>query len=159
AVMLVSHDRDFIDRVVTSVIAWEGDGRWVEYAGGYSDIKAQRRQNAVDKGEAKDKAAKKPASNAASSWTSSPPPSPTKRKGKLTFKDTHALKTLPGKMATLQGEIDARRKTLTDPNLYASDAEAFNTAAAELEVAESQLAALEEEWLALEMAREEVEGG
>ena len=151
AVMLVSHDRDFIDRVVTSVIAWEGDGRWVEYAGGYSDIKAQRRLNAVEEKKTKDKTAMK----SPSPPTSSSP----NRKGKLSFNEAHALKTLPGKMAKLESQIESRRKTLADPNLYARDPQAFDNTAAVLKAAEISLAAMEEEWLALELEREEVEGG
>jgi ATP-binding cassette subfamily F protein uup len=149
AVMLVSHDRDFIDRVVTSVIAWEGAGHWVEYAGGYSDMTVQRRL-AVDEEKTKAKAAKKSASRSAS-------PSP-KGKGRLSFNQSHALKTLPKKMAKLEGKIDSHRKTLADPSLYASDPQAFNAAAADLEAAETDLATLEEEWLALEIEREETEG-
>ena len=72
AVMLVSHDRDFIDRVVTSVIAWKGDGRWVEYAGGYSDIQAQRRQNAAKEKKAPGKTAITSASTLSPSSSSSP---------------------------------------------------------------------------------------
>jgi len=151
AVMLVSHDRDFIDRVVTSVIAWEGDGRWVEYAGGYSDIKAQRRQNAVEQEKTRGKTAKTPPSPAA--------PSSPNRKGKLSFNESYALKTLPKKMAKLESQIESHHKTLADPNLYASDPQAFNTAADALKAAETALAAMEEEWLALEIAKEEIEGG
>ncbi len=151
AVMLVSHDRDFIDRVVTSVIAWEGDGRWVEYAGGYSDIQAQRRQNAAEEKKATDKTA------VTSPSTSSPPSS--KHKGKLSFNEAHALKTLPGKMAKLEREIESHHKTLADPNLYARDPQAFDNAAGVLKAAETSLAAMEEEWLALELEKEEIEGG
>ena len=152
AVLLVSHDRDFIDRVVTSVIAWEGDGRWVEYAGGYSDIQAQRRQHTIEEEKTKGKTSKK------SSPSSSPASSPLKRKGKLSFNQAHTLKTLPGKMAKLEKQKEGHREILADPNLYARDPEAFNTAAADLEAAETSLAAMEEEWLALELEREEIEG-
>ena len=152
AVLLVSHDRDFIDRVVTSVIAWEGDGRWVEYAGGYSDIQAQRRQHTIEEEKTKGKTSKK------SSPSSSPASSPLKRKGKLSFNQAHTLKTLPGKMAKLEKQKEGHLEILADPNLYAHDPEAFNTAAADLEAAETSLAAMEEEWLALELEREEIEG-
>ena len=152
AVLLVSHDRDFIDRVVTSVIVWEGDGRWVEYAGGYSDIQAQRRQLTIEEEKTKGKTSKK------SSPSSSPAFSPPKRKGKLSFNQAHTLKTLPGKMAKLEKQKEGHREILADPNLYARDPEAFNTAAADLEAAETSLAAMEEEWLALELEREEIEG-
>ncbi len=80
-VLLVSHDRDFIDRVVTSVIATEGDGSWIEYAGGYSDMLAQR-------GPAKTSAAP-PVQSRPKAET--PPRASAKR---LTFKDRHALETL-----------------------------------------------------------------
>ncbi|MDA1090213.1 MAG: ABC-F family ATP-binding cassette domain-containing protein [Proteobacteria bacterium] len=150
AVMLVSHDRDFIDRVVTSVIAYEGDGRWVEYAGGYTDMLAQQRL-AVEE----EKMAKKSPAASASSPASSPPG----RKGKLSFHQTHALKTLPREITALERQIESHRKTLADPNLYARDPEAFNTAAAVLQDAEGSLAVLEEEWLALEMEREAIEAG
>jgi len=153
AVLLVSHDRDFIDRVVTSVIAWEGDGRWVEYAGGYSDIQAQRRQHTIEEEKTNGKTSKK------SSPSSSPASSPLKRKGKLSFNQAHTLKTLPGKMAKLEKQKEGHLEILADPNLYAHDPEAFNTAAADLEAAETSLATTEEEWLALEMQREEIEGG
>jgi len=153
AVLLVSHDRDFIDRVVTSVIAWEGDGRWVEYAGGYSDIQAQRRQHTIEEEKTTAKTSKK------NSSPSSPPASSLlKRKGKLSFNQAHTLKTLPGKMAKLEKQKEGHRKTLADPNLYARDPDAFNTAAADLEAAENSLAAMEEEWLALELKREKIEG-
>ena len=150
AVMLVSHDRDFIDRVVTSVIAWEGDGRWVEYAGGYSDMKAQRALNIAEKDKTKNKTVNK-----------SPPhstPSTPNRKGKMSFNETYALKTLPGKMTTLESQIESHHLTLADPNLYARDPQAFDAAAAALKAAEIRLASMEEEWLALELKREEIEG-
>src|SRR4051812_24361842 len=91
-VILISHDRDFLDRVVTSVIAPEGDGRWVEYAGGYTDMLAQRgadlRREAVKVAEEKREA------RAAAPSTAS--------KRRLTFNEKHALDTLPKTIAKLQ---------------------------------------------------------
>jgi len=149
-VLLVSHDRDFLDRVATSVVAAEGDGRWIEYAGGYSDMLAQRG------------GADLPASGTATA----PPPRP--RNGqdsvapapakKLSFKDKHALATLPPRMAALQAEIARAHAALGDPRLYAADPARFTRVSETLAGAEQELAAAEERWLELEMLREEVEG-
>ncbi|MEK9644110.1 MAG: ATP-binding cassette domain-containing protein [Alphaproteobacteria bacterium] len=151
-VLLVSHDRDFLDRVVTSVIAAEGNGRWVEYAGGYSDMMAQR---------GGDLAARQPAP-AREKKAAAPAPArersaPERRK--LSFKDKHALETLPGRMEELQGRITALRDTLADPNLFARDPARFDATAKDLQAAETALADAEELWLELEMKREEIEGG
>ena len=87
-VLLVSHDRDFLDRVVTSTITSDGDGRWIEYAGGYTDMLNQRRGAAPRKAEDKaEKAAPLQKSDAGSSAPSA--------KRKLSFKEKHALETLP----------------------------------------------------------------
>mgnify|MGYP003636247340 FL=1 len=152
AVLLVSHDRDFIDRVVTSVIAWEGEGQWREYPGGYSDMLAQRGEAPLRDKPKKDKGSAKNAPAPSS-------PAAPKEKRKLSFKDSHALKILPDRMAKLEEEIAGHKKILADPNLFAKDARRFTDTAAALTKAEAKLAALEEEWLALEMKREEVEGG
>ncbi|HCS70348.1 MAG TPA: elongation factor 3 [Rhodospirillaceae bacterium] len=151
AVLLVSHDRDFIDRVVTSTVAWEGEGQWREYPGGYSDMLAQRGEAPLRDKPKKDKGAAK---NAAPSSTGAP-----KEKRKLSFKDSHALKILPDRMAKLEEEIAGHKKVLSDPNLFAKNATRFTDTAAALTKAEAKLATLEEEWLALEMKREEIEGG
>ncbi|NQU59341.1 MAG: hypothetical protein HQ513_19085 [Rhodospirillales bacterium] len=120
-----------------------------------SAFQAQRRQNAAEEKKATDKTAITSAS------TSSPPSSSSSlgRKGKLSFNEAHALKTLPGKMAKLEREIESHHKTLADPNLYARDPQAFDNVACVLKAAEASLAAIEEEWLALELAKEEIEGG
>ncbi|MEQ8506395.1 MAG: ABC-F family ATP-binding cassette domain-containing protein [Rhodospirillales bacterium] len=152
AVLLVSHDRDFIDRVVTSTIAWEDDGMWREYPGGYSDMMAQRREVKPARGSDKDKTPTKPAADSSPAGPAKPKPAT-----KLSFNESHALKTLPGKMAKLEDEVATHRKTLEDPALYAKNPERFTETAAALKKAEDELAALEEEWLSLEMKREEIE--
>jgi ATP-binding cassette subfamily F protein uup len=144
-VLLVSHDRDFLDRVVTSVIATEGDGRWVDYAGGYSDMLAQRGLT---------RTATVAATRARS--TGAAPLRGASRK--LSFKDKHALETLPDRIAGLEREVARLQRVLSDPNLYARKPTAFAEAGAALEAAETALAAAEERWLALEMLREELEG-
>ena len=156
AVLLVSHDRDFLDRVVTSTIAWEGDGKWREYPGGYSDMEAQQKDAAtLSKGAASGKGAK--TSTGGQRKSTNRQPAQVKRK--LSFNQAHALKTLPDKMAQLEARIDPLRETLADPNLYAKDRETFDQTARALKDAEEKLAAMEEEWLRLEIEREEVEGG
>ena len=150
-VLLVSHDRDFLDRVVTSVLVSEGDGRWVEYAGGYSDMLLQRAAGrdetaaAVPTPPVKARAAMAPITAAAASR-------------KLSFKDKHALATLPAQMTALQDEIRRAHDILADPKLYPRDPQKFNLVTATLARCEKELAAAEERWLVLELLREEVEG-
>jgi ABC transport system ATP-binding/permease protein len=146
-VMLISHDRDFLDRVVTSVIAPEGDGRWIEYAGGYTDMLAQR--GADLKREAKAAAEEK---REAKSGAASTAP-----KRRLNFNEKHALETLPKTIAKLQAEIAKQQRHLDDPNLYKKDRRKFDTASAALATAQKELEAAEDKWLELEVLREEIE--
>jgi ATP-binding cassette subfamily F protein uup len=146
-VLLVSHDRDFLDRVATSVINSEGDGRWIDYAGGYSDMLAQR--GAPVGAPAPDN---KPRQAALAS-TSGPAPI-----RKLTFKDKHALQTLPAQMDTLRAGIAKYQRLLDDAGLYRRDPKKFQATTAALDKAQAELAASEERWLELEMLREEIEG-
>jgi ABC transport system ATP-binding/permease protein len=145
-VLLVSHDRDFLDRVVTSVIATEADGRWIEYAGGYSDMLAQR--GPVRAVEAPSGRSRAP--------TAPPPARPGSRK--MSFKDKHALETLPGRMAELEREIARLNAVLADADLYAKQPGKFAAASKALDTAQEALAGAEEQWLALEMLREQLEG-
>ena len=149
-VILISHDRDFLDRVVTSVIAPEGNGKWIEYAGGYSDMLKQR---GADLKEKAIKATANEPSNAAKSVGGSTPSS-TKRK--LTFNDKHALETLPQTMAKLQKEIAKQQKRMEDPELFTKDRKTFDAASAAIAKAQAELDAAEERWLALELLREEI---
>ena len=152
--LVVSHDRDFIDRVATSVLAFEGDGKWVEYAGGYSDMIAQR---GADVPEAR-QSGKGSVARTGKKQTASSEMAPSRRaQGRLGFKEKHALKTLPDRMAALEREIATLDETLADPDLYMRDAEAFNAAIARRDAAHKDLHAAEEEWLALELLREELE--
>lgn len=152
-VILVSHDRDFLDRVVTSVIATEGGGKWVEYAGGYSDMISQRGGDLGGKKAAGKSQKKDPATEPKERIVK--PTSP----AKMTFKDKHALETLPAQMEELQTEIDTYQATLTDPDLFKSDPAKFDVTAKAMQAAETALAAAEEQWLELEMKREEMESG
>jgi ATP-binding cassette subfamily F protein uup len=150
-VLLVSHDRDFLDRVVTSVIAAEGDGRWIEYAGGYTDMLAQRGQ-AVGAPVA---AASKPRAPTA---PVSRPAAPPVRARRMSFKDRHALETLPTRIAEHQATVARLQRVLADPDLYARNPARFTEATQALAAEQEALAAAEEQWLTLEMLREELEG-
>ena len=148
-VILISHDRDFLDRVVTSVIVPEGDGRWIEYAGGYTDMLAQRGEDlAREAAKAASAEEKKEARAAAPSAAS---------KRRLNFNEKHALETLPKTMAKLQAEIAKQQKLLDDPDLYAKDRKKFDEASAAIAKAQEELAAAEDRWLELEVLREEIE--
>lgn len=149
--LLVSHDRDFLDRVVTSTIVAEGDGRWTEYAGGYSDMIAQRGESFAERDIVKNKTADR----SSPPETAAPPPPEPKRK--LTFKDQHALKTLPGRINELTGEIENLEKRLSDSGFYAKNPDGFAETSRKLDAARVALATSEDEWLRLEMLRETVE--
>jgi ATP-binding cassette subfamily F protein uup len=150
-VILVSHDRDFLDRVATSVIINEGQGRWQEYPGGYSDMVMQRGHGV---------SARAPVAPSQSKRARSPkqaeiPAEPLKLK--LSYKEKFALETLPARMETLSGEIDALQAKMDDPGFYARDPQAFNKLAGKLESKLAELKAAEEQWLTLEMLREEID--
>jgi ATP-binding cassette subfamily F protein uup len=152
-IILISHDRDFLDRVVGSVIAPEGGGRWTEYAGGYTDMLAQR-------GEDLTRAAMKPATSKAVNEAKEAPPRESKPgKRKLSFHEKHALETLPKTILALSAEVRALHGRLDDPGLYARDRKSFEEASAALAATQSELAAAEAKWLELEILREEIEGG
>ncbi|QJP13864.1 ATP-binding cassette domain-containing protein [Starkeya sp. ORNL1] len=147
-VLLVSHDRDFLDRTVNAVIAFEGDGRWTVYAGGYSDMVAQRGRG-VEARPGEDLG--RPALVAAM-----PAPAKATGKRKLSFKEKHALEQLPKRIATLEAEIAKLSVKMQTPNFYTRDPAGFEKTSAALAKAQGELAAAEEEWLALEMLREEL---
>jgi len=146
-VIVVSHDRDFLDRVATSLVVAEGDGRWTEYAGGYSDMLAQRGHGVGTPAAPRPEKAARAASAA---------PAPARQK--LSFKHKHALATLPKTIAGLDAEMAALNARLADPGLYARDPQAFAAASKRLAAAQAEKAAAEDEWLALELLREELEG-
>jgi ATP-binding cassette subfamily F protein uup len=133
------------------VIASEGDGSWVEYAGGYSDMLIQRGPLG-----GQDLRAAKPAARASEKPKPTQAAKPTSRK--LSFKDKHALETLPSRMAALEKEIARLNFALTDPDLYGKQPAKFAEATKALEEAQAKLAEAEEQWLTLEMLREELEG-
>src|SRR5947207_432033 len=148
-VILISHDRDFLDRVVTSVIAPEGNGRWIEYAGGYTDMLAQRgadlKRETVKGAAVED--SKTPKVRA---------PSGTSRR-RLNFNEKHALETLPKKIAKLQAEIAKQQRHLDDPDLFQKDRKKFDQASDKLTKTQRELQEAEDRWLELELLREAIE--
>jgi ATP-binding cassette subfamily F protein uup len=149
-VLLISHDRDFLDRVVTAVIVPEGGGQWAEYAGGYTDMLAQRGEDIARDATGKPMATKEARRAAARE--------PQVAKRKLSFNDKYALETLPGEIAALQAKIKAAQAKLADPALYARDRKAFDQTSAALVAAQTALATAEDRWLELEILREEISG-
>jgi ATP-binding cassette subfamily F protein uup len=149
-VIVVSHDRDFLDRVATSVINAEGEGKWLEYAGGYSDMVAQRGRGVTALDKQPEPTRRRGGAPAALAPTAGPK--------KLSFKDKHALETLPARIAQLEADIARHQKTLADGGLYTRDPVAFRSTSNALGKAQSDLAAAEERWLELEVLREQVEG-
>jgi len=147
-VILISHDRDFLDRIVTSVIAPDGHGKWIEYAGGYSDMLAQRGSDL------KREAAKAPVIEQKQAKPAAPSPLPKRR---LSFNEKHALETLPKRIAALQADIAGRQRLLDDPDLYRKDRKTFDEASLAIARAQEELAAAEDRWLELEVLREEIE--
>ncbi len=150
-VLLISHDRDFLDRLVSGVIVPEGDGRWTEYAGGYSDMLTQRGADLTRAPQKSD--AEKPGKA-----EKAKPAVPAEPRRKMTFKDKHALETLPKTIAKLQKEAAALQSKLDDPDFYVRDRVGFETTTAKLGELQHQIAAAEEQWLALEIMREEMQG-
>ncbi len=149
-VLLVSHDRDFLDRVATTTVAMEGDGRATIYAGGWSDYQAQRaeRQPVAEKGRATKP--QKPATKAQK------PAKPAAPASGLTYVEQHRLKELPARIERLEAEIARLEEFLSDPELYAKAPEKFKRATDALVERQQALNAAEEEWLMLE---EKAEGG
>ncbi len=139
-VLLVSHDRDFIDRVASTTIAMEGDGRATVYAGGWSDYQTQRALTEAPAAAPEKAAPKKPAEA----------PKETAKKSGLTFTEKHRLEALPGIMEKLEREIGKLHELLSDPDLFTREPVKFAKASEMLVEREAALAAAEEEWLALE---------
>jgi len=140
-VLLVSHDRDFLDRVVTTTVAMEGDGQATIYAGGWTDYQAQRGE--ARKVDAVKPAGSKPAKQVASKTAEKP-------KSRLSFTEAHRLKDLPGIMSRLEAEIGKLEALLADPELFTREPVKFRKATEALAERQTKLTEAEEEWLVLE---------
>ena len=151
-VILISHDRDFLDRVVNAVIVPEGGGQWNEYAGGYSDMLAQRGRDISLKRPQDEKMS---AAKAAATTTPAPAANAKKR---LSFNEKFALENLPKQMAALEEKITVLQAKLEDPELFERDRQTFEETSSALAAAHAELHAAEEKWLELELLRADVEG-
>lgn len=147
--LLVSHDRDFIDRVATSVVMAEGAGRWTDYAGGYSDMLAQRGAGVTPHQDAK--RAKPKAQRPAAASQAVPP-----RKRRLTPREQHALKTLPAEIERLSAEVARLEAAMADPTAYEKDRALVERTARALDSIQAKLQAAEDEWLRLELLKDEL---
>lgn len=143
--LLVSHDRDFLDRVATQVVLAQGEGRFTEYAGGYSDMLAQRGQS-----QSQSTQIRKPARPATHKR-------PRANSGKMNFSDLHALKTLPEKIAAAELRMAQLEESLSDGTLYARDPAKFARLSGELAEIRAQKDLDEERWLTLEIERQALE--
>lgn len=144
--LLVSHDRTFLDRVVTSSIAMEGDGRAIEYPGGYLDYLRQR----------KDVPAQQRATGRQRPAQTKERPGRVRERTKLSYKEERELEGLPQAIAALEAEIAALEKALAQPDLFQREPERFRASAARLEEAKSERSADEDRWLELEALREQL---
>ena len=140
--LLVSHDRSFLDNVVTQVIAAEGDGQWREFVGGYSDWAAWHL--------AQNKAAEKSATVKAAPKANEPPAASGSRAAKLSYKEQQALNALPGQIEALETEQTALLEKMNDPTIYATDPGAGQAIASRLAAIDEELLVLLEQWEALE---------
>ncbi len=150
-ILLVSHDRDFLDRVASGVLVAEGEGRWQDYAGGYTDMVAQRGAGVSARRveQVADPMREAKVVNVGQARAA---------KEKLSFKDKHALDTLPKTIAGLDGKKAKLKKVLDDAGLYARDPAGFAKASEALAGVEAEMSAAEDAWLELEMRREAMEG-
>ena len=137
-VLLVSHDRDFLDRVATTTIAMEGNGQAVVYPGGWTDYRDQRGGDFTESATATKPLAK------------NEKPAEKKSNGGLSFTEKHRLDALPGVIATLTAEIGKLEELLADPALFTDNPVKFAKATDALIARQMQLSDAEDEWLALE---------
>lgn len=137
-VLLVSHDRDFIDRVATATVAMDGTGRAVVYPGGWSDYAAQRPVRPEEGSRAMKAEAAKPVAKAVA-----------KAEG-LSFPERKRLEALPAIIARLEAEIGKLGELLADPEIFTREPVKFRKATEAMTERQAALAAAEEEWLALE---------
>jgi len=151
--ILVSHDRDFVDRLATSTIGLDGAGRTVETPGGWQDFISQNPGFF----------ARLPVAAFAQAKAGAPPPPTPKPKpaaaGKLTYKDQRRLEELDALIAGAPAKIATLEVSLADPGLYSRDPGAFQRLTKTLEYVRTQLTSAEDEWLALEARRETLEAG
>lgn len=150
-VIIVSHDRDFLDRTVTRTLAYEGPAQWQVYPGGYSDMVAQRGSGVEAR------RTQETASQPSSVKSGSTEEAPSQSAPKLSYKHKFRLEKLPKEIANFEDLIQELEQEMANPDLYTRDPRAFAKINDALQKTRSALNAAEEEWLELEMLREEAE--
>ncbi|WP_281826771.1 ABC-F family ATP-binding cassette domain-containing protein [Jannaschia rubra] len=139
-VLLVSHDRDFLDRVATQTVAMEGDARVQVYPGGWTDYRNQRGHSTFDTPrKAAGKGTTKPAAD----------PAPVRASDGLSYTERHRLETLPAEIARLEAEIAKLEDLLSDADLFTREPVKFQKATDALIERHDRLSKAEEEWLSL----------
>ncbi|WP_085905219.1 ABC-F family ATP-binding cassette domain-containing protein [Kiloniella majae] len=151
--LLVSHDRDFLDRLATAIYAVEGDGTVIEYAGGYSDYRTQKALS----NNATDVSGITPEKSSGKSKKENAPKA--KSSAKLGYKEQRELDSLPGLIEKLTEQSEKLQAEMADPELYSKKPERFQEASKLLEKAQSELEASEERWLELEEKQENLKAG
>ena len=152
--IIVSHDRDFLDRTVSEIIAFEGDAKIEAHIGGYSDYHAAKkaksplplREGARGRGNLV-------ASSQDSPLPDPPPQGGREKKSKMSFKFVHELEKLPGKIAALELEIETLKAQLSNADLYITSPEVFDRSSRRLATAQHELETSEHRWLELEEMR------
>lgn len=148
--LIVSHDRDFLDRVVTSVIYMKGDGTVYEYPGSYSELEEKLKQDGEKKQTSTLKSPTKPTPKIDNRQSKKPV--------KLSYKQQRALEVLPQEIALLDKQISKLEEILSDTELYNKDSQKFEQTLKELEEAKATKESKENEWLEVELLKEELEG-
>ncbi|MBO5443331.1 MAG: ABC-F family ATP-binding cassette domain-containing protein [Alphaproteobacteria bacterium] len=145
-ILLVSHDRDFIDRVVTSVIHMPGDGSVTEYAGSYSEL-LEKLKN------------KQPAKNVKKAVPAKTEKNETsaRKTVKLSYNQQRLLDVLPGEIEQLEKDILQIETELSNPSLYTENPQKFDTLSKELETKQTAKEQKENQWLELQIIKEELE--
>jgi len=152
-VFLVSHDRRFLDNVVTSTIAWEGDerpGQWREYEGGYEDWRLQkaRAKQMRDQAAKAERAAATPPKNAASAPAAAPAAAakPSVKPRKLSYKEQRELDELPARIEALEAEQAKLVRLLSDADAYVKDPKGVAAAQTRTALIDDELMAAMERW-------------
>ncbi len=156
--IIVSHDRDFLDQTVTKIMAFEGQGEVDIQIGGYSDYLAKKQAEDAEKAQKKSGSAPKPKQTAPTkpdeTQNNEPAtyaaPGPAKSRTRLTYKLEHEYKQLPTKIKKAESEIEALNDQLADPDFYSRDADGFHEAVKALEESKAKLDRYETRWLELE---------
>ena len=146
-VLLVSHDRDFLDRTVNMVVGLDGSGDVDIVAGGFADWEAKRKRRTTAKPSSKSGSRSAPAA-----------PAPTDRAERLSFRDKHELETLPNLISGMERKIRIHETALADPELYAAGPAAAQKLGEELDALKASLSAAEDRWLELSEKEEALAG-